>query len=402
MTVIRKPAAFLLAALVCAACTNDLVAPAPTLLYFSPSSTPTLGIATPTASATPQSTPQSTHPTSNPPTMPADATSTPLAGWKVLATGSNAGAAWSREGTWLLAWGDGLHLDDAAGNQVRTVPGGSAVWLDSRSYVIFNGGTTPELGAIDSDTLTPIENLRVPFDTEPLSNVHGAVALSRRTDNGQFRIWTASSLTPWQSGLPMAWSRDGTEIAIWHFTATGGGTGGGEFGWVEVLRWPALTRVATIRGEAVDDRGFAALAFDPTGRFLAFHDAKGGPDGILDVKTGAVARAGAALNGPFAWNAESQLLVATDDGSVTTVRSDGTAMSRQAGLGDSICASADGTTVATWYEDAGNSLELLRADGASLLSWPDQPWGPPPLLSPNGTRLAVIDPPYRVLLREEP
>jgi hypothetical protein len=300
-------------------------------------------------------------------------------GWTTLASSDTAGASWSPDGRWLLAWdvvtnGSEAHLGlfDASGQLVRSLPPRSAAWLDDGSFLLFGAGAVQE-GTVDGSDLVTVSGLPVPTGTVPLSNGHGAVAINSGTRDASetYRTWTAARLGNATPGEAETWSPDGGELAVWHFATPGEGTGGQPTGWLEVLGWPGLQRLATVRGQAVD---WSEVTFDGSGRFVAFSGPGEGPIGILDVRSDKTVSLGAARSGPFAWFGD-ELLVASADRTVSAFGADGALLDQYAGLGDEVVGAPDGSSAAAWNSDGGTTASLFRDTSIDQVSLPDQLWG---------------------------
>jgi len=187
------------------------------------------GCGTPLPSGVPSASPTLTAPATPSPSLSPAPSPAPIAGpWKVLASSDTAGAGWSPDGRWLLVWDavtNGspaqrhISLDDARGNVIRTFQGeppveAQPVWLDARSFVVARDGKN-YLGTIDSAALTPISP---PFPDGLTSSGHGALAYQTSGNldaSARFVVWTPSGGTkPARAGVPVAWSRDGTRLAV--------------------------------------------------------------------------------------------------------------------------------------------------------------------------------------------
>ena len=309
---------------------------------------------------------------------PTGSPTTALEPWKVLATSDTAGAGWSPDGRWLLVWDavtNGtaaqrhISLDDAHGNVVRTFQGElpvelQPVWLDDHTFVIARDGRN-YLGTIDLSVLTPIPP---PFPDGLISNGHGALAYqtSGNADAAaRFVGWTFSGgTTAPRPGVPVAWSVDGTKLAIWHWVS--GASGPAVLGWIEILGWPGLRSLGGVR----EPLGWIAAAFDASGRYVLANGK------VLDLATGAIS--------------PMQL-----PGSSGSPRFDGANALRFPAAaaplsGDQNAAeSADGSTVVIWTIAGAESIALIR-DGISRSIEVPGPIEPPtPQLSPDGSGLVV-------------
>lgn len=311
--------------------------------------------------------------------------------WKVLATSDTAGAFWSPDGRWLLVWDQvtsgtpaqrHVSLDDAQGNLVRTFQGENPVWLDTRSFVVFRDGTN-YLGAIDAATLTPIAPT---FPSGVHSNGQGALAYETSgafDASAQFVVWTpGGGTTSPRPGVPVAWSHDGTKLAIWHRTS--GPSGPTVSGWLEVLGWPGLRSFATLEGKPASPFQDQTL-FDPSGRYLYFGY-------VLDLASGTTTLVRPSTPSDFnAWNQASRLVLPSlDDGSASVYDIHGTRQATYPNVGDSATASADGSTIVLWFNSGSQPIVLLRHGSMRRIDVPGPVQPPIPQLSPDGTGLVVV------------
>jgi hypothetical protein len=335
-------------------------------------------------------------------TPPSTASPTASAGaWKVLVASDNAGADWSPDGRRLLVWDQVTNgtpsdqhvtLDDAQGNVIRAIQGENPVWLDANSFVITRDGRS-YLGTVDAATLAPISPMGNVY-----SNGHGALAFetSNAYDaSARFVVWGRAGASAPRPGVPVAWSRDGTKLAVWHWTSGGGPET--YSGWLEVLSWPGLHGLAAVHDHP--SRPFPHQTFDPSGRYVAFQCGK---VCVLDLTTGHTTIANPSVPSDFiAWNEASQLVIPSlADGSVAIYDVHGVRQSVEPNLGDTASASADGSTVALSFTTVQQSVVLLRTGSQRSIAVPG-PVLAVPQLSPDGSGLVVVcavDRGYEVLL----
>jgi hypothetical protein len=328
-------------------------------------------------------------PTAPPPTTSPAAAETP---WKVLVASDNAGAEWSPDGRWLLVWDQvtngtpadrHVSLDDAQGNVIRAFDGENPVWLDAHSFVITRDGKS-YLGIVDAATLTPIS----PTLTDHVySNGRGALAYETRNAFGaaaRFVVWRPAGASAPHPGVPVAWSRDGTKLAVWHWTS---GTGPESSGWLEVLSWPGLRQLAAIHDHPSGPFLHGTL-FDPSGRYVAFLCGK---VCVLDLATRQTTVAVPTVPSDLiAWNEAGQLVIPSiADGSVSIYDVRGVRQGIVNDVGDSVSGSADGTTVAAWFNSDQRPIVLLGPSGQRSIALPG-PVQADPQLSPDGSGLVVV------------
>jgi len=132
------------------------------------------------------------------------------------------------------------------------------------------------------------------------------------------------------------------------------------------------------------------MAFDPTGRYLSFFSSGPRPVHVLDLTSGAVSQFGPEnASEPLAWNAQSQLLVASDDGSITTYDATGARLDLRVGKGDSVVASADGSRVAGYFSQQQKAITLFDGAATQIIDVPGSV-EPYPVLSPTGTEIVIV------------
>jgi hypothetical protein len=344
------------------------------------------------------------------PSLPAaSASPSPIGDWKVLAASTGAGASWSPDGKWLAVWDEfvsgatqDLRLLDSAGNPVRSLDGDRLVWLDATEFVLSRGNSSL-LGSVDSTGLTPIA---VTFPAGALSNNRGAVALTTGQPldpaKTSFVVWTQASTSRVVIGEPEAWSPDGTRIAVWHSTAPAGplGVGYHATGWVEVLSWPDLRTLGSLKNDSFVPQ---PTYFDPSGRYLLATKLGLAGLSILDLVTGRTLGP-SGVTGVPAWDRASDLLVAASDGSVTTYPTSGGPSTRQAGVGDSVASSTDGSTIILYfwgdYSQNPRTITLIRNGLPRAISVPGGIESAP-IIAPDGSGVVIVCLVHHLLPSEE-
>lgn len=322
----------------------------------------------------------------------------PSAGaWTVLASGDSAGADWSPGGLWLLVWDEAANgsstdrhvsLYDADGRLVRTISGvdpgyltprSIAVWVDDQSFVVARDGRN-YLGSVSGESLTAIS--APPLAGGVVSSGHGVLAFATGAilnADSSYSVWTAAGeASAPRPGVPVAWSVDGTEIAVWHWVS---GQGPGSTGWLEIIRWATMETIATLH----EDLGLPFARFDPTGRYL--YDA----GYIVDLRKGSATHVSPdrVVNAPV-WNDAGQLLFPSEDGSVAIYDAQGIKQGTMSGLGDSAAASANGSILAFWYAQQGQPIQVVKNGVRTSLEVPGPIEPPDPALSPDGSRIVAV------------
>ena len=336
------------------------------------------------------------------------ASPTVVGDWKVLAASAGVGASWSADGRWLAVWERlsygatrDLRLLDSSGDLVRSLDGDRVVWLDATRFVIWRASSS-FLGSVDSTVLTPTA---VNFPADALSNNHGAVALttanSSDTSKTSFVVWTQAGTSRVVVGAPEAWSPDGTRIAVWHSTAPAGplGVGYQPTGWVEVLSWPDLRSVASLK----DDSFVRQTSFDPSGRYLLTSRLGVAGFSILDLATSRIVGPSGVTGSPV-WDSSSDLLVSATDGSVVTYPISGAPATTRAGLGDGVASSTDGSTIVAFFSQDylpnPRPITLIRNGVSRTVSVPGG-LESAPVLAPDGSGVVIVCLVHHLLPSEE-
>jgi hypothetical protein len=358
----------------------------------------------PNASSSPAATP-------SPSLTPASASPSRVGDWKLLDASVTAyvGASWSPDGKWLAVWDEysgpvvqDMRLLDGAGNVVRSLDGDRFVWLDATQFVLSRGASS-FLGSVDSTVLTP---LAATFPADPLSNNRGAVALTtvQPLDPAKtsFVVWTQAGTSRAVIGQPEAWSPDGTRLAVWHSTTPAGprGIGSQDTGWVEVLSWPELRSVASLKDDLLVP---PHISFDPSSRYVLLPRIGFSGFLILDLANGrTVGPSG--ITGPAAWDSAGDVLVAATDGSVTTYPISGGPAATKAGVGDNVVSSADGSTIAFYFSQDYSSnprpITLIRNGVSRAISVPGG-LESDPVIAPDGSGVVIVCLVHHLLPSEE-
>lgn len=352
------------------------------------------------AMAGPSPSPLATTTLSSPSRLPMaspSATGSPflMGNWRVLAASDTVGASWSPDGNWLAVWDrvtngtpdeQHLRLLDKTGKQIRVLNGDYLVWVDATHFVITRASES-FLGSVDANDVTP---LAVAFPDGAVSNDHGAVAIETIPSNPadtSFVVWTQNGTSQPIAGEPEAWSRDGTKLAVWHYVAPSGSQSAGSQppGWVEVLSWPSLHAIVTENSPTFARQ---PMSFDPSGRYLLAPQASGAC--VIDLSDGAlIGPTGVGMGSTPAWDSTGDPVVANFDGSATTYPVSGRSPTTLTGVGDSVSASADGSTLVFYFAQSAGPVTLVRGGSTQTVQTPG-PVQPTPALSPDGSGVIVI------------
>jgi hypothetical protein len=298
----------------------------------------------PMASPTPSPAPSPTQIPSSTPRPTPTTTPDPLAGtgWLTLAHTSYWAIDWSPSGEFLLFRSSHkvLLIRAADSQTVRTydAPNDSwagSTWVDDSAFILYIRETTSQmsvghgvLGTIANAVVTEVDVPTLEYaetDIYPVgtSNGHGAIAY--RTDVSQtecgfqpcwrYRVWTRDGLTQEVPGLPVAWSTDGTRLAVIHQRVESPATSknhgyaagwDGYTGWLEVLSWPNLESVYRDRRLMANEN----LNFDPAAEHVAFRNFDG--YWLLTLGNGKRREIGAFWWDRPVWDKDGRLFVAGD------------------------------------------------------------------------------------------
>jgi hypothetical protein len=309
-----------------------------------------------------------------------------------------------------------VHLFDRIGAEIGSVEASEFGWLDSSRFVIlrFEVSADPSqtvqgehayLGRIGSTQLTALGT----YDWI-VAGPSGAVALIQPWDwtttlEPQYVVVSADGgLSAPRSGYPVAWSRDGSMLAVVHITGPAGpsGVGSRPYGWLEVVRSTGES-VASARQVESDFTG--PVAFSPDGARVAVFE--GANLATKDQKIGVLETASGRLttipkSGAFTWASNDELLfaymaLANDSASPTDRILAWSASSGQLadyGPGNLVGASGGGTVV-TGFGGTPSLAWTTRSGGktaSGTLSLGDGPWMgiPDAAWSPDGSSLVLI------------
>ena len=340
--------------------------------------------------------------------------------WQKVASAADVYPIWAPDSNHLLidmqAANEFDHYDllDRSGNSLATFLGLTDMfWLNSDVVEGYedNGDAYPNDDqyhtvpgrAISVSDPTP-QSVSLPC-CYPLSNGHGAVALTRYLPEKvedqprpRFVVWHDGVQSDEHEGAPIAWDLAGDKLLVIHPTQP-------DFhdqpaGWMEVLSWPGLTTV--YEGDHNDVLGGAD--FDPTGRYLSYgwgsSDASNASHQgiqILNLATGS--RVVIPLldaprsRGGYVWDSQSRLLsMSLDNLTLTTYLPDGTQVDQATFSQPTFLqASANGATlIRSEYQDdtdVPSDIEIIRDGGSQPLTLPFADAGP--RLSPDGSQLLV-------------
>ena len=340
----------------------------------------------------------------------------------VLLTGKNlAFAGWSPDGSRYAIVDDAtdsavMHLFDRSGTEIGSVSGVGMIsfaWLDANRFVFLSnrgngsGGVATFLGRVGSSDYMELGqyDMLVPGPSGAIAlTVPGTGDPSVSTKHQYVVVSADGSVSKPRDGEPLAWSRDGTMLAVYHATALApepSGVQAEPIGSLEVVRSTGESVASTHKLSFTDPYG---AAFSPDGALVAFlYDAQplnGTPQiAILEIGSGHVTIV--PESGPLTWASDDQLLFAytsTDYGKTPAgIRawSAKTGLVTSYGPGDTVGASGQGTVVSgsdtthvfTWTVTTGASTRTGTFSVGYSLGTPtlisDSDW------SPDGSSLVL-------------
>jgi WD40-like Beta Propeller Repeat len=218
-------------------------------------------------------------------------------------------------------------LFDRSGAEIWSVQAADFAWVDANTYVVLRsdpslsdplqGGLTAFRGRVGSPTIDWLGTYAriLPGGSGAVAMVlpwNGTVASSPYYEVLAERGWNmAKPIT--HEGYPIAWSRDGTALALLHPVNVGAYNS--PAGWIEVVT-SSGQRVAAapdIRTDLLLAMGSASASFSPDGSRLAFADdtnilTEGGPGiSILELASGRLTTIPS--YGEFTWASNDELLI---------------------------------------------------------------------------------------------
>jgi Tol biopolymer transport system component len=256
------------------------------------------------------------------------------------------------------------------------------------------------VGLIGSSELTALGT----YDSL-VSGPSGSVALTLAWDwtltpQPHYVVMSGATLSEPRDGYPVAWSPDGSELAVFHVTEVGGGIDGHPAGWLEVVR---STGVSVASARSVRTGIISQVAFSPDGARVAFGDdtnaaVQGERIGVLEIGTGSLRRIPGF--GPFTWASSDELLIADHSSEIPSQNnrilswSETTAQLTTYGAGNIVGASGrgavvtgtDGTGSLSWVNRSpgDTASETLTLGAGPWMGIPDAAW------SPYGESLVLI------------
>lgn len=313
-----------------------VVLPANELVAIARTDRSTLPIVNPATLTTP--TDGSPRPTSSSPSTPA---TPPNVGGTVVIPNADGGGWFAPDGQHLLVVEkDGVHIVDANGQHDVNTPaynGSEADWLDSTTIaVLVRASQTTAAGQISfydpSGAVTG--HIDGQFQSSLVSRGNDLLAaVGPPTDNTQgdtYKVWDHGVLSDWRRGEPLAWSADGTMLAVL-MPRLGGLRPGGS---ISTLATVVTAGDPSDHGDLVivDRQGdevlkipglvastFAPYVFSPDGRYLAacLSNLSGSGEAmrVIDTQTGSGTDVTQGCADGLGWSDEPRLYLSSALGS---------------------------------------------------------------------------------------
>jgi hypothetical protein len=269
--------------------------------------------------------------------------------------------------------GPTIHLFDRSGAEIGSVRGWGFGWTDATHFVVFrtdgtSAGPKPIQGAyLGQIGSTQLDRLPGNYDNL-VSGPSGAVALEVAWDStaatkAQYVVVTAGNLSQRRDGVPAAWSRDGSMLAVFHptkFPPADAGGGGQVTGWFEVVR---STGKSAASARQIESAITAQVVFSPDGSRVAFRDDTVGEKiGVLNIASGRLQTI--PLFGGFTWAANDELLIADLSSEIPSENNSILSWSAKTGQ---LTTYATGTFVGA----SGRGIVVVGSDATSTLTWSD-------------------------------
>ena len=318
----------------------------------------------------------------------------PLPAWPIV---------WAPDGRHMLlarvtagfGGGSRIEIRDAAGRVTGTAIGSAGVWVDSARIAIattsaggqgnhFGGSTISLVDVTGHQVATIPGQYAIPDLTEGpdggvlVGSGAGQLALVGQTgpnfSGATYVIWNGQSIGPSRQGVPIAFSRDGGELAVIHPTyGQGGSVGSALAGSLEIVSVSGSKTLASFPRLHVAAR---SGLFNPNDSSLLVSGT------LVDLGTGATTNVGAG-----GWLPDGSL-VTVSNGQVTRWQGTQPAADPRFPAGGAVVTSAGGDIVE--YFGDGRAPLLLATDGTfSQLIVPGNPTVKTLLISPDGRSVAL-------------
>jgi hypothetical protein len=318
----------------------------------------------------------------------------------VTSSGGYFGAAWAPDGAHFFNGQEPTPIEvrNASGSLLTSYAQfDRAYWLDP-SHLLGYRDTVgdPEtavasIADLKGSVVAAPEALNT-TDGDGLPNGFGAVAVARKDASASvatytFSVWSSGGVSAPHDGYPMAWSADGTKLAVVHFIKWGMKDFSGS---LEVVSWPGLDRLYAGPRASFDEY---SIEFDPSDQFVSLADYSNDSRSldsstrVVSIGSGATADIPCTIPCTTFWNDHQQLSFDTR-GQLETYDTLGKLVDERLVGGFLANASPDGSTVA-FISDSIGSIVIERNGsvisqsqfGAGGIS---QPW-----FSPDGRSLLL-------------
>lgn len=327
---------------------------------------------------------------------PSPLPTSPIAGW--LSLGPGVGASWAPDSN-LVAVGTGQDtlIFDRSGEIVQTFAGADqSQWVDDETLLLRDLDDVPielaegsEQGDIYRATLSPLAVEPIGrHDGEALSSGQGEVSFGSPAGTGTFAVWSDDfGWTDTYSGYPVAWSTDGSTLALIHLIEQRAGLAGN----LDVIAWPSRTPVAFNETHLVSP---GTVRFSPTGRYLAFTSLA--VTQLIDLESQMIREVGpTGVWDWFGWTGNDELVIGDhNSNSVSSYSAAADRLERWEGVGDSVASSANGDTLVMYtndYPDAAPPITIVRNGTTQTIAVAGTA-SRAPVLAPDGSGIILYAP----------
>ena len=325
----------------------------------------------------------------------------------VVFTGNLLTFAWSPSGARLAVrsepsesgQGGRITILDRDGGTLEAFPGDDVAWIDDDSYLLLtaDGFVRGQVGSTARQSFKGNYRKLVP-------GRDGYVAIVLELEGrDQYVLWHDGAIGSPRDGVPQAFSRDGSMLAVIHYPRAC--CAGGDPGATAAPAPPTLDILETATGRSIRSRSEvtwaygAYLGFSPDGRYVAFDmdAAKGqsrGRLGVMDIASGKLWTVGTAPVSDMdihfiAWASSGRIEVVGAPGSPQAALPVIVEESLIAGStvdNPYVFGGPDGTWAA--FQPSSTKMTVNTPNGSRTYDLPDVVGGPA-AWSPDGSQIAV-------------
>lgn len=212
---------------------------------------------------------------------------------------------------------------DPQGSRITSFAGTDVAWIDENQVLVYAASrSNPRLGTVHRRSIDGGADAAVPGSFGGLLGGRGGMIalIDAETDSGAgsspgFTIWSGGLMPTSETGVPLAWSQDGTALAVWQSSGVvPAATEPGPIG-VLSIHWEPTPDNQPFSGTPSIEEG---AEFSPLGDYLAAYGPRGDPF-LVDI-VGLLEAPGATITFPSAvrhiegWTTDDQLVLKTADG----------------------------------------------------------------------------------------